>query len=572
MPRLSDQFPDLLASARSYVTEPVPYRFSPSELDVLENFFSNTRHKIFYVNGLPSNMMASLTSMYSRLKNPRGLRGVFVDSFLPSVLATNLSECQEEFDGDSEKFLKDRGLGTLQEFIDYSQESRRIFRQMTALFRIDPEYVKTLADSKKAKRFLDAWLDKYGHNSIARMGNLCICFERISMLAAKSIEWSRPGSGYVELSSRYVDMGGNDMYPIVDDLTALDISTKHATSTIDTLFKEYKTFIGEDLDGEFPKWLVETYGSNIEKPATLKLGVSGETYDVGGNLLPAGTLTSLCATVSGEAFPSLLRHLRLDDTPENDAIVEFLVEEGKKTGADQFARHYDIGESEAALWRYLDTTPFERESWSDSSVKPLGTLPSDEPIAQALALEGYPSISSAIATLFPDGRTGEKDFRKLPRAFETVTCAFKGVMPFRDWRDLQRMGMSTHKRTFLTPRLGFYQYDKPHPLVVDEAFAKAEAAARAAYEKYEGTVPAPLLQYLMPLGCNVGFLYAANIRQHEFCNWQRGKSDVNHSVRQIFIDMEVKLRETYTWYAKASRGDITRKYVFARGSNLKLED
>jgi len=78
-------------------------------------------------------------------------------------------------------------------------------------------------------------------------------------------------------------------------------------------------------------------------------------------------------------------------------------------------------------------------------------------------------------------------------------------------------------------------------------------------------IPIVLRQYPLALGYNVGFLMSSNLRQWEFCNWQRTKWSVNHEVRQVFVAIEETLRKLYPWWQHVSRADLTPAYVFARG-------
>ena len=45
-------------------------------------------------------------------------------------------------------------------------------------------------------------------------------------------------------------------------------------------------------------------------------------------------------------------------------------------------------------------------------------------------------------------------------------------MSFRGWRDIHRQGFCTHLRTFVTPEMGFYQYDKPAPAELAKVFER----------------------------------------------------------------------------------------------------
>lgn len=548
----------VLAHARAFMHAPLAYEWSALERRALAQFFSNANGRVFFMRNFPPHVGATIFSMYSRLKNPRGIRGVVVDQFIPQLLAAELPEFREIY-GDAEEkaeeFLRKRGITTLDGFSRYSVDARDLANIFIDGMRQDPRALAFLVQSGKAKRFIRKYL-AFGHNSIARMATMWIGFEQISVLAVKSLAWARPGAAQIGLSFRYTDASGKECYPIAEELALLGADPDAVRETLALAFRLYR----ESLES-FPAFLREHWGrypSFAAEPKDLEAGIVGETYDVLGNLLPAATLQSAGFSVSGEALPSVLKHLLLDNTPENIALVEAIIAEAEKTGAVQFCRHYEPTEWERATWQYLSLDGFE-ELVKDS--KPPCALLREN-------LEGEYTLSEqllgALADVIAGIPRGEHD--KLPRAFETFAVACVGVMSFRGWRDLQRQSLSTHLRTLLTTRLGFYRYDKPAPAELHRAFERLAASNRKAEALLaDAGVPAELRQYVLALGNNVGFLMSANLRQWEFCNWQRTKWSVNHEVRQVFLAVERALRKRYPWWERISRADVTPRYVFARG-------
>ena len=557
---------DLINIAREFVADDLPYSFNSDEERALKPFFTNLNKRVFFMHSFPANVSATLASMYSRLKNKRGIRGVFVDSFLPGVLAGGLAG--EKSIGD---FLKENNIKSIGDFLKYSPAASARFYWFIE-GQCKQESLRPMVDSSKVKEFLEMYLD-YGHNSIARMSAVWLCFEQISVLTAKSLEWTRPGAGYVELSTRFVNRKEAGMYPIEKELARLGYDGSHVLDNLKKPLKYYSELQGENLQGPFPSFLREKWGDLIAKNGgKVELGVAGETFDVLGNLLPAATLTSVAIAVSGESLPSVLKHLILDDTAEGSVLVELVIQEASKIGADQFIRHYQPSPAEISGWDYLITR-------SIRGIVAFENCPSSR-LAKNILWEAF-SLSKSdlsdiptkdrdmrdIATMLFRG--GRKDYDKLPREFELITVPFLGQMSFRGWRDLHRQGFSTHCRTLLKPNLGFYRYDKPRPSELDECFNEVEKQSRTFYYELMG-VPSRVTQYVLPMGFKVGFIYSANFRQHEFCNWQRTKPSVNHEVRKVFLLIEHELRFIYDWWPIFSRADMTNGYVFARGSAVPL--
>lgn len=554
-----------LEHARSFIATPV-YSFTPLEQELLSPFFTNAEKKVYLMHTLPQSIGTALLSMFSRMKNPRGLRGIFADNFMPEMLASMLPETAEKFGGDGAMFLKHYGIASFDAFVAHSPETKKTWEAFRDAVRVDTKFLEELTHAEKIMRFMKRWLDAYGHNSIARMGAIWICFEQISTLAAKSLEWGRPGAGYIELSTRYVDMSKRGYYPIHKELAAYGVDEKKVTDVMDAAFSFYVNLEGEKFAGPLPQFLREHYGNLFEgNEKDLESGVIGETCDVLGNFLPAATQTSVGVNVSGEGLQELIKHLILDNTPENIALVDEIVVEARKTGVDQFIRHTEATAWKQESWKYLSAAPFSEAGASVSMDSAAG---GEETIHRAFSRKiGYDACATfddIVAKLLETPR-GEYD--KLPNEFELASASFAGTITFRGWRDVQRQGFCTHLRTYVTPLLGFYRYDKAAPDALSDAFAKIHAANLALYtEMKEKGVPDELMQYPMSLGNMIGFVLSGNLLQMEFCNWQRSKFSVNHEVRQAFLAMEQLMRKAYPWWEKLSRANTTPAYVFARGS------
>lgn len=575
----------LIQHARDFLQDPsLRPHFTELERSALLPFFTSVEGRVYFVHSLPETVTDVLLSMFSRIKNPRGLRGVFVGSFLPLFLASELLEVEKNFGGNIEKFLLHYKIDSLYKFISFSTEAHATFDRFQKAISIDPEYIAEFSTAPKVQRFLGIYLDRYGHNSIARMAKLSLGIENVTCLTEKSIEWSRMGIGYTEegfpnynsvgyvaLSTRYVDMSGKEIYPIEKELALYGVDPDLVRSVVQSSFDYYRILQGEKFSGPFPNFLREHYRSfSAEKG--FENGVVGETCDVLGNFLPCTTLTSLGVAVSGEAFAGILQHLLLDGTPENIAIVELILAEAQKIGGNQFSRHFEPTEWKKASWEYLSPHVYGlppikmlRSSNLTNSV-----FPNNEYAKRVLyngfrkqyGFVGCSHFSNVLDVLkqIPRG-----EFDKLPNHFEKITADFSGMMSFRSWRDLQRQQLCTHYRTHVTPDLGFYRYDKPAPQDFFSACFDVWMKNTELYREMKNKgVPVPLMQYPLAMGNVVGFEMAGNLAELEFCIWQRSKFSVNHEVRQIFLKMHQALAEQYPWWSDLSRIDTTSAYVFAR--------
>jgi hypothetical protein len=550
---------ELVNAAREFVEGSVSHPFSELERKALKPFFSNVDRKVFFVSGLPETVMTALLAMYSRLKNPRGLRGHFVDSMMPYLVAALSLETRKWSAKDLKKYLEGKGIATLDALADH-RGGEVAFRSSLDYFlkkSPDPEFWEQLSFSERIREFLQMWLDIYGHNSIARTGRVILCCEDFSLLTVKTLEWGRPAAGEIELSTRYVNVSSKGQYPVWRELGILDHSLGERAAEMITLSMEsYKDLMGDDFGGPFPEFLRQRWSAEVPS-ADLNTGVVGETCDVLGNLLPSSTLTSVGISMSAEAFPQHLKHLYLDGAPEGIALAEFIASEARRIGLGSFIRHEQPTPWEVSNWRYLEP---RKES---PSFQALRDKDARKVLADAFEQGPFADLFMRLQQI-PRG-----NHDKLPSEFEAVTANIWGVMSLRGWRDWQRHTFCSHKRSRVTPKLGFYTYPKPAPPVLAAEFKRIHRENVQWYTKASesGRIPEALTEYPMALGNQVRYHSAGNLRQWEFCLWQRTNFSVNDEVRTAFLRADDALRNAYPgWWAELSRTNRIPRYIFARGS------
>lgn len=559
---------ELLACARNFVNAKTDYVFTPREKLALGQFFTNDDKKVLFIHSLPTSVTSALLAMYSRLKNPRGLRGHFVDNLLPLLLTTFLKQFQNLADPKDVKkiadYIKENYLATLDKFCEFNKEHEAAFSQFLDAVHLNPDYVCRLSDSPKVKAFLGLYLDAYGHNSIARTANLVLGIEDVSILTAKSLEWGRPGAGYIELSTRYVDFSRKSTYPIEAELEIIggkDLAGAVGSVISDSVDYYIKMFGDSKGQGILSRFFTEQFEKLLDQK-DVKTGAFGESCDVAGNFLPCATLTSLGISISGESFPELLKHLTLDDTYENRALVELILSESEKVGGGNFSKHLETSDWRRQSWQYLDHENFQEGNFLPSSDLAENTL-----LKLFRSIEDFSDCANFEDLVAKINSAERHSYDKLPNQFEFLTAVFARKMSFRSWRDIHRQGFCTHLRALVTPRIGFYKYDKPAPPELQDGFQAIWNANRQIWDEMaKRGVPPIIRQYPMAMGNLVGFQIGGNLLQWEFVNWQRTKFSVNHEVRQVVLSIENALRREYPWWSKLSRADMTSAYICARGS------
>lgn len=548
-------------AADGFLRTPLDYSFGPNELIIIQKIFSNSTKRVFLLRMLPPNVAASLTAMYSRMNNKRGIRGIFVDKFVPEFLAATIID--EAGSGeDIDVFLKRYeaiGEGALERLLQRVPESQKAFHDF--LMGIgDVDYLEKVANAKRVRSMLGKWLDAYGHNSIARMSASWLCFEGVSLLTIKVIEECRLGAGYVELSTRYVEIKRPRVFP----LDFLGLWSPQLLRTAENLQKQLLNTYG-DIQGPFTDVLTTKY-SDIMSGKDLTMGVKSDVCDAGGNFLPLNILSSVGVCMMGEALNRLLQHLGMEGTPECLALRDLIIDEIGGRGPDQFTRHSDPTINEKRFWGKLDADqiiPRPRIPHCQAVILPDRAIV-EATIVDTLRLQGFPvrSIGNAIELI----KESRMEYDKLPRLFEMFSVVARGAITMRSWRDLQRHTTTLNLRSKVSP------YEFWNPRKYPELVGVVDNVKRAAIEYYEEArkagVPANLIEYGLPMGCGVHFVMALNLRAAEFICHQRTGSSVNDEVREFVLLLYQLILDAYPWWLEIARADLIKSYVFSRGSKI----
>jgi thymidylate synthase ThyX len=537
---------------------PVP-SFTNKEAAILRRFFTNTTKNTFLVIGLPQEVVAVLLAMYSRMKNDRGIRGVFLK-------LTEDVPVVGQFFLDTDNAVRQYGETTLIELV-----AEGLFEQLKG-WGVETNFYKGTVTVGKIKGFLQKWLDSYGHNSIARTATLHICVEQVSTIAAKALEWARMGTGYIELSTRYVSMSKAGLYPIWR-LTPQE-SAAQIEDHVSGMFDLYQSWDNGQLEGYWSeRWPEACMRPKADQMSAAVIGKAGDTL---GNILPTAALTSLGISVSGESMQSLLRHLYLDGSPECIVIAEEIISEAETIGSGVFLRHHLPNDYHLKMCAPY-TTGRHIQGLEAGGVASIH-IPSEEEVVRTVCgLLGRPDSHFGTNLLEElTKRFGDKDphesHNKLPRCFEGTTASFTARISFRSFRDLQRHQLCTHLRSRIDGLHGIYvSPDMPEAYMAD-CQRLHMASQRIGMLVQRATVKGGILhEYLQPMGTLVNHSIAGNLRQLEFLTWQRSSWSVHHEVRDIVLGIDRILGDRYSWWKDISRTDRTPGYIFSRADKDREE-
>jgi len=335
---------------------PFPYStetFNEEEKAVLLRYFTNYDKPVYAIRpNLPQEVVGALLSRFSRTS--LSIRRIFLN-----------------------EFYKASELG---------------IQNITA-FLVENQGAELDVANERAKAFYKNALAEYGDESVKQMGNAHIVFEGVSQIAAKAIEDGRPGSAFIEKSTRYVDFGnlvdGHYLYcepqeimhsKFAEEFTAWNIATfeaykKHYPITIEFLRAKYPmldleidiTTCGmksssnkyDDLNGELQKLAKRAYERALKAKA----------FDLVRVFLPTTTVTNIGANFSGQAAEHTINKLMASPFAEVRFLGNLALEELAKVTPNFLLEIQTYG---VGIRRYMEEVRFRQEilaEWHASSIK-----------------------------------------------------------------------------------------------------------------------------------------------------------------------------------------------------------
>ena len=369
--------------------------------------------------------------------------------------------------------------------------------------------------AEDADKFQEKWVGQYGHNSVAELANIPVCFEGISIVASKMIEsWQR--AGYSEKSTRYQVFNRDSfIVPPGSPATMKDFASR--------LYSAY-----ESLLPKVTQRVAEITGEDPEKRT-----VKARAFDNVRYLLPAGTGTNVAAVLNMRDVRDMMTSLKGHQNPEF---------------RDLGARLHRASEQLCpALLKHTEPDTFQMRIRSAGPVAPEFDPSSPAPYVRidrphlmpdpeleqasfaALLAERYGMSWDTFSKLM-DGRP---DYSEVPEPFKTVRISFEVMMDYGAFRDLQR-----HRRCeqYVEPLRLDYGYVVPDDIRTDSALEAEYRAAMESVDAYddEDVVHDPhLMQYMIPLGYLHRSVFQMDLRELYYVVELRTKPQGHISYRRI---------------------------------------
>jgi len=301
---------------------------------------------------------------------------------------------------------------------------------------------KTSEASSEA--FQEKWVVNYGHDSVAELATIPVCFEGVSIIASKEIEkLQRPGCS--EKSTRMQKFNRDQMLWPTDDLK------RAQGDLVDRLFDLYDDVLG---------WLGEK--GVPEKKA----------FDVARSILPAGVRTNLALVAYPRDIAELIAKLGGSSNLEFQTIGSKLKEAVGSIGGP-LIRH-----TEPNLWA---------QNWVPKKIPSRREFKRNEPHAALIHAFVDPKFMETISRTYDMGedeffeKMEERPIKaKIPDLFQQIRVGFDVLMDYGAFRDIQRHRKMTQIVEPLTPNYGYITpealLDSPFMARFDSLMAFSEEA------------------------------------------------------------------------------------------------
>lgn len=373
----------------------------------------------------------------------------------------------------------------------------------------------------RAEDFCETVLVDYGDDSVQELHHLSLQVSQCSTLLAKRLERARVGISFIEKSTRYIDFSkkgpdGHYAFYRGKELQAacpeyFDILIETSTMLFDK-YVEWLNVLKEEIRASmiFPADTKEKTKDSVIRTTAL---------DALRTALPAGTLTNVGMVGNALALERLCLKLQASEMGEFRECGENLkalfqkespqffkrCDPAKSKFAKEFVEYYrecsrirDAEEDDVRRNRKEKSfTTDEFQVHIMPSYRPLGRVP----IAQLV--DRLP-LQLRTNRRFPP-----------PREFEHHSFKFLIMADYKVWCDLQRHRLTTMNYSLLTNAHGFVIPKLIEISAIRDDYVSTMEKVSEIYDDCMSrlAVPCNLLQYLLPMGFKLTWMWEINLRE-----------------------------------------------------------
>ncbi|MCZ7532973.1 MAG: FAD-dependent thymidylate synthase [Acidimicrobiia bacterium] len=492
--------------------------FTPSELETVNRYFTNSDKPVFGIIGLPEVVKGALFARYSR--SPKSVRRLFLDEFANDVKG-----------GIETIAHHDAGRGPV--------------------------------GLAHAEQLYDRVFTQYGDDSVAQLGGAHLAVEQASNILTKVLEWGRLGS-YLEQSTRYIfydqKLGGRFRYHTPTELEVVGMVERYR-SEIDEVFATYSRVVGE-LVGYYEALHPKQEG---DSDFVWKSTIRAKACDDARGLLPASTTSNVGIFASGQAFEALLLRMQAHPLDEIRWFGEQMLGELRKM-IPSFMKRVDVPDRGGAWTRYFvevadSMTQIATKLNADPQPSPSVTLvefdPDGERKVAAAALYSYTNLpdsqiremvsamsASEIDAIF-DAYIGTRSNRrhKPGRGMEQTFYRFDVLCDYGIFRDLQRHRMLTLEWQKLSPDHGYLTPPSIDAIGATPIWDAAMEKSAALYDEIARATSPVVAQYVVPFAHNIRFVMNLNAREAFHMLELRTQQGGHPDYRKVCQQMHTAIRD-----------------------------
>jgi thymidylate synthase ThyX len=378
--------------------------------------------------------------------------------------------------------------------------------------------------SEEANKFQDKWVVKYGHNSVAELAAIPVCFEGISIVASKFIErWQRPG--YSEKSTRYQKFSA-------DSFVAPPGAPDYVSDFVKPLYDTY-----DRLYEQMCEICAEKMGKDPDHRT-----VKARAFDNLRYLLPAGTGTNVACVLNLRDARDMIVSLRSQDNPElqllgnkmHDAVYEVAPTLTKHTEPTKFVLNISELDRSSDLKTpvHLHDNLLLRNSNRDIRVMR----------EFKFRLEDWHGMDLKS---FNEFMVTRPEHSEVPDIFKTIPLTYTLTMDYGAFRDLQR-----HRRCeqYVEPHTHRYGYDIPDDIKGSEIeeeycivmdYSRSLDYVKLFNDPSPKSIPQYKLyeQYVTPLGYRHRSTFQMDMKELYYIVELRTKPQGHISYRRIAYEM-----------------------------------
>lgn len=373
------------------------------------------------------------------------------------------------------------------------------------------EHLKSATRPGASDKFMDRYVVKYGHRSIAQCATVTLFIEGVSFLAAKAIQDTPLYNGQ-ESSTRYIDWAHQEF-----------VSPRYFIEEVKDLYGEYRLI--QESRGRVIDYLKEQFNSpeGVTKDEWDK-AVEAYSFDILRGFLPASGSTQLSWSTTldhaHDRLSFLIQHPLIEVRLVGEAIHDQLF--SKYPSSFRSLDYYREPMSLMLNQWYYEGNGIPKSYFFESDLTPEVSLQlSSGMSALAKSAEAYALSMLRMENLSPGTNAALPHVRLI------------GSIDFGSFRDLQRHRPGNNPMPYLGQSylgLETWYFDSLPGRVKHQAFSLCQRALNLSHRI--GTIDKFEAQYVVPLCQKVIYNIAWSIPQLLYVCKLRSQQTVHHTLRE----------------------------------------